>query len=130
MIKSAQNANTDVIIIDGAAILKEIVYDIAQVADYIIISTKAAVFDVTSMQETIRILKQNNVPYSVVLNMVSPNGQEIDDFKKMSNELGIPLCDISIGNRKDFFRTQNLGLSVQEFNRDSKGSAEIIQVYI
>jgi len=129
MINAAREANTDVVIIDGAAIQKEIAYDVAQVADYIIIPTKTAVFDVTSMQETIKILKQNNVPYSVVLNMVSPNGQEIDDFRKLSKDFDIPLCNISIGNRKDFFRAQNMGLAVQEFDRNSKGTAEIIQVY-
>ena len=129
MINAAREANTDVVIIDGAAIQKEIAYDVSQVADYIIIPTKTAVFDVTSMQETIKILKQNNVPYSVVLNMVSPNGQEIDDFRKLSKDFDIPLCNISIGNRKDFFRAQNMGLAVQEFDRNSKGTVEIIQVY-
>lgn len=129
MIHAAREANTDVVIIDGAAIQKEIAYDVAQVADYIIIPTKTAVFDVTSMQETVKILKQNNVPYSVVLNMVSPNGQEIDDFRKLSNDFDISLCDISIGNRKDFFRAQNMGLAVQEFDRNGKGAEEVIQVY-
>lgn len=129
MINAARDANTDVVIIDGAAIQKEIAYDVAQVADYIIIPTKTAVFDVTSMQETVKILKQNKVPYSVVLNMVSPSGQEIEDFRKLTNDFDIPLCDVSIGNRKDFFRAQNMGLAVQEFDKECKGAREIIQVY-
>ncbi len=129
MINAARDANTDIVIIDGAAIQKEIAYDVAQVADYIIIPTKTAVFDVTSMQETVKIIKKNNVPYSIILNMVSPSGQEIDDFKKMTSDLNIPLCNISIGNRKDFFRAQNMGLAVQEYDREGKGAEEIIQVY-
>ena len=129
MINAARDANTDIVIIDGAAIQKEIAYDVAQFADYIIIPTKTAVFDVTSMQETVKIIKKNNVPYSIILNMVSPSGQEIDDFKKMTSDLNIPLCNTSIGNRKDFFRAQNMGLAVQEYDREGKGAEEIIQVY-
>lgn len=129
MINAARDANTDIVIIDGAAIQKEIAYDVAQVANYIIIPTKTAVFDVTSMQETVKILKQNKIPYSVVLNMVSPSGQEIDDLKRMTKDFDIPLCEISIGNRKDFFRAQNMGLAVQEFDRSGKGTEEIIQLY-
>lgn len=129
MINAARDANTDIVIIDGAAIQKEVAYDVVQVANYIIIPTKTAVFDVTSMQETVKILKQNKIPYSVVLNMVSPSGQEIDDLKRMTKDFDIPLCEISIGNRKDFFRAQNMGLAVQEFDRSCKGAEEIIQLY-
>ena len=129
MINAARDANTDIVIIDGAAIQKEIAYDVAQFADYIIIPTKTAVFDVTSMQETVKIIKKNNVPYSIISNMVSPSGQEIDDFKKMTSDLNIPLCNTSIGNRKDFFRAQNMGLAFQEYDREGKGAEEIIQVY-
>ena len=61
--------------------------------------------------------------------MISPSGQEIEDFKQLTKELDIPLCEISIGNRKDFFRAQNQGLAVQEYNIDCKASTEIIQLY-
>jgi chromosome partitioning protein len=129
IIQGAKEAKTDIVIIDGAAIQKEIAYDVAQVADYVLIPTKPAVFDVTSMQETIQILQQNKTPYSVILNMISPSGQEINDFKKLTKDLNIPLCDVSIGNRKDFFRAQNIGLAVQEYDEHCKGAEEIIQVY-
>lgn len=129
IIEGARENNTDVVIIDGAAIQKEIAYDVGQIADYVLIPTKPAVFDVTSMQETIRILQQNNTLYSVILNMISPSGQELEDFAKLVVELNIPLCDVTIGNRKDFFRAQNLGLAVQEYDEHCKGAQEIIQVY-
>lgn len=129
IIKGAKEAGTDIVIIDGAAIQKEISYDVANIADFVLIPTKPAVFDVTSMQETIRILRQHKTPFYTVLNMISPSGQEIEDFKKLTQELNIPLCEISIGNRKDFFRAQNQGLAVQEYNIDCKASTEIIQLY-
>lgn len=129
IIDGAKENDTDVVIIDGAAIQKEIAYYVGQIADYVLIPTKPAVFDVSSMQETIKILQQHNTAFSVVLNMVSPVGQELEDFAKLAVDLNIPLCPISIGNRKDFFRAQNIGLAVQEHEPDSKASQEIIQVY-
>ena len=129
IIEGARENNTDVVIIDGAAIQKEIAYDVGQIADYVLIPTKPAVFDVSSMQETIKILAQHNTKFSVVLNMISPSGQELEDFAKLAVDLNIPLCPISIGNRKDFFRAQNIGLSVQEYAPESKATQEIIQVY-
>ena len=129
IIEGAKSNNTDIVIIDGAAVQKEIAYDVGQIADYVLIPTKPAVFDVTSMQETIKILEQHNTPYSVILNMVSPVGKELEDFAKLAIDLNIPLCPISIGNRKDFFRAQNIGLAVQEHEPDSKASLEIIEIY-
>lgn len=129
IIDGAKANETDVVIIDGAAVQKEIAYDVGQIADYVLIPTKPAVFDVSSMQETIKILSQHNTPYSVILNMVSPVGQELEDFAKLAVDLNIPLCSISIGNRKDFFRAQNIGLAVQEYEPESKATKEIIEVY-
>jgi len=80
-------------------------------------------------QIKLRILSQHNTSYSVILNMVSPVGQELEDFAKLAVDLNIPLCPISIGNRKDFFRAQNIGLAVQEHEPESKATKEVIQVY-
>ena len=129
MIKGAEDSGTDVIIIDGAAIQRDISYDVARVSDFVLIPTKPAVFDVTAMQDTIKALQKHDTKYSVILNMVSPRGCELDDFKKLTEELNIPLCPVAIGNRKDFFRSQNMGLAVQEFNDKGKASKEISGVY-
>ena len=61
--------------------------------------------------------------------MISPNGQELNDFRKLTKELNIPLCSSSLGNRKDFFRAQNAGLAVQEYNKEGQAALEIIGVY-
>lgn len=129
IIEGAKDKGADIVIIDGAAIQRAITYDVARVSDYIMIPTKAAVFDVASMQDTIKALKQSNSIFSVLLNMVSPNGKELNDFKKLTNELGVTLCTTSLGNRKDFFRAQNVGLSVQEYNSHGKAAKEIKDVY-
>jgi chromosome partitioning protein len=129
MIQSARDSGTDIIIIDGAAIQKEVSYDVSLVSDFVLIPTKPAVFDVSSTQETINILKQNDTRFAVVLNMVSPNGSEIVNFKEFVKDHGIPLCDITVGNRKDFFRAQNLGLAVQEYDSECKASKEITLLY-
>jgi chromosome partitioning protein len=129
IIQGAKDTGADIVIIDGAAIQRAISYDVARVCDYIMIPTKAAVFDATSMQDTIKVLKQHNVIFSVLLNMTSPNGKELNDFKALINKLGVTLCTSSLGNRKDFFRAQNAGLSAQEYNSQGKAAQEINNVY-
>ena len=129
IISGAHEQGVDIVIIDGAAIQREISSDVARVSNFILIPTKPAVFDVTSMQDTINTLKRYDTKFSVMLNMVSPNGRELNDFRKLTKELDIPLCTTSLGNRKDFFRAQNVGLSVQEYNHKGQASTEIRAVY-
>ena len=129
MLSAAKENGTDIVIIDGAAIQREISYDVSAIADYVIIPTKPAVFDITSMQETIKALRQNSVPFGVVLNMVSPRGAEVRDTLQLKNIVGDNACHITLGQRKDFFRAQNQGLAVQEYNPSGKAAKEIEKLY-
>ena len=53
IISGANEQGVDIVIIDGAAIQREISNDVARVSNFILLPTKPAVFDVTSMQDTI-----------------------------------------------------------------------------
>lgn len=129
MINTECDSGTNIVIIDGAAIQREIAYDVAQVADFVLIPTKPAVFDITSMQETIKALKYHRTNFSILLNMISPNGKEEIDVYDVAKVLEAKISDISIGNRKDFFRAQSVGLAVQEYNPEGKAALEILQLF-
>jgi len=129
MIKAAEEAGTDLVIIDGAAVARDIAFEAARVADFVLIPTKAAVFDTMSMLHTIEVVQQQGKDFSIVLNFVPPSGQEITDAISAAEQLNAPICPISIGNRKAYFRAQSQGLGVQEYEPSGKAAKEILDLY-
>ena len=129
MLETAEEAETDLVIIDGAAVARDVTYEAALVADYVLIPTKTAVFDTMSMLQTIEILKQLHKLFSIVLTFVPPSGQETNDSIMTVKELNANICPVHIGNRKAFFRAQSSGQAVQEFEPEGKGADEIKRLY-
>lgn len=129
VLKAAKEQGTDLVIIDGAAVQREIAYDAAAVADFVLVPTKPAVFDIKSMTETIKAVQQHDKPLAVVLNMISPTGVENNDAFDAAKLLGIDICPVTVGNRKAFFRSQGAGLAVQEYEPGGKAAEEIQKLY-
>jgi len=129
VLKAAESADTDLVVIDGAAVSKDIAFASAEVADFILVPFKASVFDINSVAQTVQLLKKVNAPYSLILTFVPPQGREIAEAKEIAESLDSPLCPIMVGNRKAYFRAQSSGLAVQEFEPSSKAASEIESVY-
>jgi len=129
MLKAAEEAGTDLAIIDGAAVARDIAFEAAKAADFVLIPTKTAVFDTMSMMNTIDIVKQQHKPFSIVLTFVPPAGQETEDAIKAASELNSSICPVHIGNRKAYFRAQSTGKAVQEYEPTGKAAREIAALY-
>jgi chromosome partitioning protein len=129
VLNAASEAGTDLAIIDGAAVARDVAFEASLVADYVLIPTKTAVFDTMSMIHTINIVKQQNKPFSIVLTFVPPSGQETNDAVTAVSELNANICPVQIGNRKAYFRAQSEGKAVQEFEPNGKAADEIQRLY-
>ena len=129
MLKAAEEAGTELAIIDGAAVARDLAYEAAVVSDYVLIPTKTAVFDTKSMLHTIDLVKQQNKAFSIILTFVPPVGREIEDAIDMAIGISADICPVLIGNRKDYFRAQSTGLVVQEYNMNCKAALEINNLY-
>ena len=129
MLKACADAGTDLVVIDGAAVARDVTFEAARHADFILIPTKTAVFDTMSMTHTLEVVRQLGRPFAVVLTFVSPQGQEMGDALKAVEELGAAVCPITIGNRKAFFRAQAVGQAVQEFEPYGTAAKEIKALY-
>ena len=129
VLKAAKEQGTDLVIIDGAAVQREIAYDAAAVSDFVLVPTKPAVFDIKSMSDTIKAVQQHEKPLAIVLNMIAPTGVENTDAFDAAQVLGVDICPVTIGNRKAFFRSQGEGLAVQEFEPGGKAAEEIQDLY-
>src|SRR3546814_1344169 len=73
---SSDLAGTDLVVIDGAAVARDVAYEAARQADFILIPTKTAVFDTMSMTHTLDVVRQLDRAFAVVLTFVPPQGQE------------------------------------------------------
>ncbi len=108
---------------------RDVAYEAARHADFILIPTKTAVFDTMSMTHTLEVVRQLDRPFAVVLTFVPPKGQETDDAIKAIEELGAAICPVTIGQRKAFFRAQAVGQAVQEFEPNGPAALEINELY-
>ena len=104
---------------------RDVAYEAARHADFILIPTKTAVFDTMSMTHTLEVVHQLNRPFAVVLTFVPPKGQETDEAIKTIKELGAAVCPVTIGQRKAFFRAQAVGQAVQEFEPNGPAALEV-----
>lgn len=129
VLKAAEEAGTELAIIDGAAIARDVAFEAARAADFILIPTKTAVFDTMAMTNTIEIVRQQNKPFSIVLTFVPPAGQETGDAIKAASELNSTVCPVYIGNRKSYFRAQSEGMAVQEYEPSGKAAGEVAELY-
>ena len=129
MLKAAEQAGAELVIVDGAAVARDVAHMAAEVADFVLIPTKAAVFDTMSMTQTIDVVRQVNKPFSIVLNFVPPQGQETADAMMLAGNLSASICPVLVGNRKAFFRAQGEGLAVQEYAPHDKAAEEISRLY-
>lgn len=129
MLEAAKDAGTELVIIDGAAVARDIAYEAAKVSDFVLIPTKAAVFDIKSMMHTIDIVKQLEKPFSIIQNFVPPMGKETLEAENVAESIKADICPVKIGNRKAYFRAQGEGLAVQEYEPSGKAAREIIRLY-
>lgn len=129
MLKSAAEAGTDIAIIDGAAIARDVAYEAAKASDFVLIPTRTAVFDTMSMLSTMEIVRQQHKPFSIVLTFVPPIGRETTDAIEAVSELNSEICPVHIGNRKAYFRAQSKGMAVQEYEQGGKAANEIKKLY-
>lgn len=128
-LKAAEEAGTDLVIIDGAAVSRDIAYEAAQSSDFALIPFKAAVFDLNAVAATVSIVRKTETPFGLVMTFVPPQGREASEAESVAKELGAVLAPVTIGNRKAFFRAQSSGLAVQEYTPDHKAIDEIKRLY-
>jgi chromosome partitioning protein len=129
VIKAVREAGCDLAIIDTPPFSKDIAFEAAQQADFVLIPTRPAVLDVMAMTRTLDVVKQYDRAYGVVLTFCPPVGREVDDTVKVIDQLGAQLCPIRIGQRIAYSRAQQTGQAAQEIEPDGKAAQEIMELY-
>lgn len=129
VLAAAKDAGCDLAIIDTPPFSKDIAYEAAQRADFVLIPTRPAVLDVMAMTRTLELVKHYERPYSIILTFCPPHGREVDDTVKVIGQLAATLCPVRIGNRIAYSRAQQSGQAAQEIEPDGKAAQEIKDLY-
>lgn len=129
VLRNVRAANCDLVIIDTPPFSKDIAYEAAQQADFVLVPTRPAVLDVMAMQRTLELLKGYDRPHGVVLTFCPPTGREISDAVTVIRQLGSDLCPVRIGQRIVYSRAQQTGRAAQELEPEGKAASEIAKLY-
>lgn len=129
VLDALKEAGCDLVILDCPAVHRDIAMDAASPSDFVLIPTRADVFDFRSMRQTVDLMKSIEQPCAVVLNFVPPVGQEVADAREGVKSLGVELCPIELHQRKAYARAQQQGLTAQEAEPSSLAASEIKDLY-
>lgn len=132
MLKAAADAGTDLVVIDAPPVAKDIAYQAAEVADFILIPTKPAVLDLMAATETLKLIKRATEPpkpSAVILTFCPMQGRELVDTEEAIRQMGAQLAPLRIHNRVAYSRAQQTGLTALEFEPDGKAANELRQLY-
>ncbi|MCW6512275.1 ParA family protein [Lichenifustis flavocetrariae] len=130
MLKAAEEGGCQLAIIDAPPFAKDIAFEAAQRADFILIPTRPAVLDVMAMTKTLELVKHYAKPAAVVLTFCpTQGGREIADAEDTVKALGATLAPVRIHTRVSYPRAQQTGQTAQEFEPDGKAAQEIQQLY-
>ena len=79
VLKAADETGCQLAIVDAPPFAKDIAYEAAQAADFILIPTRPAVLDVRAMTRTLELVRHYGKPSAVVLTFCPAQGSEIAD---------------------------------------------------
>lgn len=129
LLKATDESGCDLAIIDAPPFAKDIAFEAAHHANFILIPTRPAVLDVMAMTKTLDLVRHYGKPAAIVLTFCPPSGREIADTEQAIRQLGAMLCPVRIGNRIAFSRAQQTGLAAQEYEPHGKAAEEILRLY-
>lgn len=130
VLKAAAGSGCTLAVIDAPPFAKDIAFEAAQQADFILIPTRPAVLDVMAMTKTLELVRHYTKPSSVVLTFCPIQGREAADTEEAVRQLGAMLAPVRIHNRVAYSRAQQTGLTAQEFEPDGKAADEIKRLYL
>ena len=126
----AASEQADLAIIDAPPFAKDIAFEAAQQADFIMIPTKPAVLDVMSMVKTLELVSHYGKPAAVVLTFCPVQGREVVEMEASIRELGATVAPVRMHHRIAHPRAQQTGLTAQEFEPVGKAADEIQRLWV
>jgi chromosome partitioning protein len=120
----ARSEGYDVVLIDTQPRASASVANLIAAADWALIPVRPSVFDITTAEQTQRIVIAAGTPFAFVLNACPARAPEIAEGRSVLAQLG-PVLGVAIGERRVYGRALQSGQAVQEFDAQSDAAIEI-----
>jgi len=127
--KASDGAGADLVLIDTPPFAKDIAYDAARLADFVLVPARPAVLDIIALTRTVDLIRAFGRRATVVLTFCPPAGRELEEAREAVGQLGVGLCPVRIGSRIAFSRAQQSGRAAQEHEPRGKAAGEIGRLY-
>lgn len=124
-----KDAGTDLAFVDGPAVGRDMTFSACELADFVLIPTKPSTFDLTSTMYAVEVARQVGRPYAVLLTFVPPRGRETRQARGLMEQLDANYYPRTITHRKAYYRAQERGLAVQEYEPKGVAASEIQRLY-
>lgn len=129
VLRAAREGGCTFGIIDTPPFAKDIAFEAAQLADFILIPTRPAVLDVMAMTKTLDLVRHYAKPSAVILTFCPVQGREVADTEDAVRQLETAIVPVRIHHRVAYSRAQQTGQTAQEIEPSSKAADEIKRLY-
>jgi chromosome partitioning protein len=128
-LQKAEAAGTDLAIIDTAPHANKDAPAVAQLADYVLIPTRPAFFDLKAMAATVMALHMTKTPRAVVLNAAPHGFRLVEEARANLEKAGLTVLPEVIHQYAALGHAVTGGMSIHEYDPDSPAAAEIKALY-
>ncbi len=90
-------------------------------ADFVLVPLRPSAFDLTTLDQTLALVRAAQTAGAIVLNACPARAPEIAEARALCGDVDLPLAPVELGDRRAFSRAVQSGRAVQEF--DPKGAA-------
>jgi chromosome partitioning protein len=129
-LEKARSGGIGLTVIDTPARSEQSALAAAKIADLIIIPCRPQIYDLETITNTRELIAlAGNKPALVVLNAIPARGDRLDQARLAVENMQLPVCPVSLGQRAAFGDAGTLGQTALEYDRRGKAAEEIRQLY-
>jgi chromosome partitioning protein len=129
-LEKARSGGIGLTVIDTPARSEQSALAAAKIADLIIIPCRPQIYDLETITNTRELIAlAGNKPALVVLNAIPSRGDRRDQARLAVENMQLPVCPVSLGQRAAFGDAGTLGQTALEYDPRGKAAEEIRQLY-
>jgi chromosome partitioning protein len=128
LLRLLKKGGADLVIIDTAPHTDDEAAAAAKLADFVLVPSRPARFDLEAIPSTMDIVRLTKTPAAIVIN-AAPRGPTAKEAQEALKAQGYPVLDNIIYNRVAYNYAVTDGRSVHEYEPEGKAAAEVGELY-
>lgn len=134
IVKATAKDGHDWVLVDTPPTMSALVADAVRAATLVVIPARPTIFDISAVGETVRLCRELNKPYAVVLNGAPARRNEAEapvvaEARAGLVALGVPLWSGQVTHRATYAMALAKGEGVAEFDAQSHAAAEMASLW-